>query len=97
MRSIAVKTLREFGERHADAEQALKAWYREASEERWKDPAEIKRRYTSADVIPGNRMVFNIKGNSYRLIAKIHCNTGIIYIRFVGTHAEYDKIDAATI
>ena len=97
MRIIAVKTLREFWESHADAEQALKSWYKETSDTRWNEPNDIKQRYPSADILPGNRIVFNIKGNTYRLIVKIHYNTGIVFIRFVGTHAEYDKIDAETI
>jgi mRNA interferase HigB len=97
MRIIAVKTLREFWESHVDAEQALKSWYKETSDTRWNEPNDVKRRHPSADIIPGNRIVFNIKGNTYRLIVKIHYNTGIVFIRFVGTHAEYDKIDAETI
>lgn len=97
MRIIAVKTLREFWENHADAEQPLKSWYKETTDTRWNDPNDIKQRYPSADILPGNRIVFNIKGNAYRLIVKIHYNTGIVFIRFVGTHAEYDKIDAETI
>jgi mRNA interferase HigB len=74
MRIIAVKTLREFWNAHADAEQPLKAWYKEATESVWKEPNDIKIRYPSADVLPGNRVVFNIKGNTYRLIVKIHYN-----------------------
>lgn len=97
MRIIAVRTLRGFWESHADAEQPLKAWYKEATETRWNEPNEIKQRYPSADILPDNRVVFNIKGNTYRLIVKIHYNTGIVFIRFVGTHAEYDKINAETI
>lgn len=97
MRIIAVKTLREFWESHPDAEQALKSWCKETSDVRWKEPNDIKQRYPSADFLPGNRIVFNIKGNTYRLIVKIHYNTGIVFIRFVGTHAEYEKIDAKTI
>jgi mRNA interferase HigB len=97
MRIIAVKMLREFWESHADAEQPLKAWYKEATDVRWLEPNEIKQRYPSADILPDNRVVFNIKSNTYRLIVKIHYNTGIVFIRFVGTHAEYDKIDATTI
>ena len=97
MRVIATKTLREFWERHADAEQSLKAWNKEASEDRWHEPNAVRVRYPSADILPGNRIVFNIKGNRYRLIVKIHYNTGIVFIRFVGTHAEYDKIDAETV
>ena len=56
----------------------------------------IKARYRSADLLPGNRVVFNIKGNTYRLIVRFHFNTGIAFIRFIGTHANYDKIDATT-
>lgn len=97
MRVIAVKTLRDFWTTHADAEQPLKSWNKEATDTRWSTPDEVKQRYPSADILPGNRIVFNIKGNTYRLIVQIHYNTGIIFIRFVGTHAEYDKIDAKTI
>jgi len=97
MRNIAVSTLRKFWERHNDAEQPLKSWYQEATDTCWSGPSDIKLRYPSADILPDNRVVFNIKGNNYRLIVKIHYNTGIVFIRFVGTHAEYDKINAATI
>ena len=97
MRIIAVSTLRKFWERHNDAEQPLKSWYQEATDTCWSGPSDIKLRYPSADILPDNRVVFNIKGNNYRLIVKIHYNTGIVFIRFVGTHAEYDKINAATI
>lgn len=97
MRIIARKTLRDFYERHAESRSALEAWFHEVVATHWRDPQEIKSRYPSADILPGNRMVFNIKGNTYRLIVKIHYNAGIIFIRFIGTHAEYDKIDATTI
>ena len=97
MRVIARKTLREFYEEHADSKNALDAWFHEAVAAHWHDTKDIKLRYPSADILPGNRVVFNIKGNSYRLIVKIHYNTGVVFIRFVGTHAEYDKIDATTI
>jgi len=97
MRIIATKTLRDFWEKHTDAEQAIKSWYKEAAESQWDGPGDIKARYPSADVLPGNRIVFTIKGNKYRLIVKIHYNTGVVFIRFLGTHAEYDKIDAVTI
>lgn len=97
MRVIAVKALREFWTKHTDAEQPLKSWYKEATSNRWNSPNDIKQRYPSADILPDDRVVFNIKGNTYRLIVKIHYNTGIVYIRHIGTHAEYDKIDATTI
>ena len=97
MRVIARKTLKLFWEKHADAEQPLKAWFHEAKTAQWKSYADIKSDYRSADVLPGNRVVFNIRGNRYRLIVHIHYQTGIVFIRFIGTHAEYDRIDATTI
>jgi mRNA interferase HigB len=97
MRIIARSTLREFYEANADAKSALEAWFHEVRDARWAGPLDIKQRFPSADILPHNRVVFNIKGNNYRLIVKIHYNTGIVYIRYVGTHAEYDKIDATSI
>lgn len=97
MRVLARKTLKDFWEKHADAEQPLKAWFHEARTARWKSFIDIKARYRSADVLPGNRIVFNLKGNTYRLIVRIHYNTGIVFIRFIGTHADYDRIDATTV
>lgn len=97
MRIIKLKTLKDFWEKHSDVEGALKSWYFEAKQASWESFDDIKKRYNSADILSGNRVIFNIKGNSYRLIVKIHYNTGIVYIRFVGTHAGYDKIDAETI
>jgi mRNA interferase HigB len=97
MRVIARKTLRDFWGEHADAEQQLKAWFHEAGAARWKSFADIKARYRSADVLPGNRVVFDIKGNNYRLVVKVHYNRSLVFIRFVGTHAEYDRINAETI
>ena len=97
MRVIARKTIRDFYDQHADSKGSLEAWFHETVAAGWHGPQDIKRRYPSADILPGNRVVFNIKGNSYRLIVKIHYNTGIVFIRFVGTHAEYDKIDATRI
>lgn len=97
MRVIARKTLLDFWAKHADAEPALRAWFHEARVGRWKSFSDIKTRYRSADVLPGNRVVFNLKGNTYRLVVHIHYNTGIVFIRFIGTHAAYDRIDATTI
>jgi mRNA interferase HigB len=94
MRVISRKTLKEFWEKHTDSEQVLKAWFYEAKQADWKSFTDIKARHRSADFLPGNRVVFNIKGNTYRLIVRVHFNTGIVFIRFVGTHADYDKIDA---
>ena len=97
MHVVAVKALREFWEHHADAQPALRAWYREAKGASWKSFQDIKQSHRSADCLPGHRVVFDIKGNSYRLVVRIHYNTGRVYIRFIGTHAAYDKINAATI
>ncbi len=97
MRVISRKMLKDFRERHADSEQALKAWFHEAKSSRWKYFTDIKARYRTADALPGNRVVFDIKGNAYRLIVRIHYNTGVVFIRFIGTHARYDRIDATTI
>jgi len=97
MRIISRKTLRDFYGKHTDARAQLEAWFQEVAADEWSCPKDIRRRYPSADILPGNRVVFNIKGNSYRLIVKIHYNTGIVFIRFVGTHAQYDKVDASTI
>ena len=94
---ISRKTLKDFWEQHAEAEQPLKAWFHETKAAHWKSLVDIKARYRSADALPGNRVVFNIRGNTYRLIVRIHYNTGIVFLRFLGTHAEYDKIDATTI
>jgi mRNA interferase HigB len=97
MRVISRKTLKEFYERHAAAKASLESWFHEAKAAEWKNPTDITARFPSADFLPGNRVVFDIAGNHYRLIARIHYNTGIVFVRFVGTHAAYDKIDAATV
>jgi mRNA interferase HigB len=94
MRIIAKKTLREFWERHADAEQALKAWYYDVKHADWKSPGDIRKTYATVSILANNRVVFNIRGNNYRLVVAINYDFGIVYIRFVGTHQEYDQIDA---
>ncbi len=97
MRVIAKRTLREFWEKHADCEEPLKIWYSQAEEADWKTPNDVKQDYASASILLDNRVVFNIKGNRYRLIVRINYDYGILWIRFIGTHAEYDKIDATDI
>ena len=97
MHVISRKTLSEYWQAYPDIEETLKAWYQEANHANWKSFKDIKNRYKSADVLPNNRVVFNIKGNHYRLIVKINYSIGIIYIRFIGTHSEYDRIDAVNI
>lgn len=97
MRIIAISQLRVFWNKHSQAEMPLRAWYADASRADWKNPADIKAAYRNASFLPNNRVVFNIKGNDYRLIVAVHYNRGMMFIRFVGTHAEYDRIDASTI
>jgi mRNA interferase HigB len=97
MRVIAVSTLRAFWERFPDAEQPLKAWYEEATGASWTHPADIKAQYRSASVLKNRRVVFNIKGNDYRLIVAIAYKLQIVYVKFVGTHREYDAVDAETV
>lgn len=97
MRIIALSKLREFWRKHSQAEVPLAAWYAQASRAEWSGPDDIKRAYRSASFLPGNRVVFNIKGNDYRLIVAVHYNRRMMFIRFVGTHAEYDRINAETI
>ncbi len=94
MRVIAKKTLRDFWDKHNDSKGQLQSWYQEAKKAKWKGPGDIKVLYPSASVLAGNRVVFNIKGNSYRLIVRINYDYGIVWIRFLGTHAQYDKVDA---
>ena len=93
MRIIAKSTLRAFWQDHPDAEEPLLAWYREAEKAEWENPAGVKEKYRSASFVGENRIVFNIKGNDYRLVVKINYPYRVIYVRFVGTHADYDKID----
>lgn len=97
MRIIALGTLRDFWKRHPDAEVPLRAWYAAGSRAQWNRPADIKDAYRSASFLANNRVVFNLKGNDYRLVTAVHYNRGMLYIRFVGTHGEYDRIDAGRI
>lgn len=97
MRVIAKSTLRDYWIKHKDCEEQLKSWNNEAEKSYWISPNEIKSDYPSASILHDNRIVFNIKGNLYRLIVKINYKYGIIWIRFIGTHGEYDKIDAEKI
>ena len=97
MRVIAVSTLRDFWQRHPDAEQPLKAWYEEATSAAWTQPANIKAQYRSASVLKNRRVVFNIKGNDFRLIVAVAYRLQVVYVKFVGTHREYDAVDAETV
>lgn len=99
MRIISRKALRQFWKQrqYADAEQPLKAWFREASKADWNSPSVIKAMYRSASIVGNSRVVFNIAGNKYRLVVKVNYPYRVIYIRFVGTHRQYDEIDVTEI
>lgn len=97
MRIIALRTLREFWRRHPDAEMPLRAWYAIARRAVWSRPADIKADYRNASFIARNRVVFNIKGNDYRLVVAVHYNRSLMFVRFIGAHQEYDRIDAEQI
>ncbi len=93
MRIIAKKTLREFWIKHPGAEEPLLAWYREVKRADWDTPAKLKEMYRNASIVGDRRVIFNIKGNDYRLVVKINYPYRVVYIRFVGTHAEYDAVN----
>ena len=97
MRVFAKKILREFWEKHNDSEQQLKTWYKEASKAKWLNPTDIKAEYTKASILKSGRVVFDICGNKYRLIVEINYERQWCFIRFIGTHSQYDKIDAEKI
>ena len=86
--------MRDFWEKHSGCEQQLKSWFQEARNAEWKNPNQIKKEYPSASILNDNRIVFNIKGNNYRLVVKINYDYQMVWIRFIGTHGEYDKINA---
>lgn len=96
-RIFAKSTLREFWSKHTDSEQYLKTWYDTASNSNWKTPNDVKQTYASASILKNGRIVFNIKGNSYRLIVKFNFEKQWAFIRFIGSHSDYDKIDANNI
>lgn len=96
-RIVAKSTLRAYWEKHPETEQYLKTWYDTAMSSTWKTPNDVLKTYVNASILKGSRIVFNIKGNAHRLIVKFNFEKQWIFIRFVGTHAEYDQIDANTI
>jgi mRNA interferase HigB len=96
-RIFAKSSLRKYWENHPDAEQYLKTWFDTAMSSDWKTPNDVKQTYANASILKVGRIVFNIKGNSYRLIVKFNFEKQWAFIRFIGTHAEYDKIDSITI
>ena len=94
MRIFSRSTLREFWERHPDAEVALRGWYQETRLANWGSPLAVRNSYPDSSILGNDRVVFRIKGNSYRLVVEVNYPYGRVYIRFVGTHSEYDRINA---
>ena len=97
---IAKQTLREFWElnpKYSDSRAPLEAWHEEVTEADWETPQQVKAQFRNASILKDSRVVFNIKGNDYRLIAKINYPYRVVYIRFVGTHQQYDDIDVETV
>jgi len=99
MRIISRAALKKFwlNRRYQDSEHALKSWYDEVKQAEWKTPQDVKNKYRHASILGNNRIVFNIHGNTYRLVVAMNYDFGLCYIRFIGTHKQYDEIDATTI
>ena len=97
VRIIAKRTLRNFWKRYPKSKGSLEAWHQEVAQADWASPSAVKAHFRSASVLQGNRVVFNVAGNQYRLIVKINYPYRVAYIRFIGTHAEYDAIDVTSI
>ncbi len=99
MRVVAKSSLQKFWERpgRSDARGPLQAWYEEVVKTTWRTPQDIRRKYSSASFCGNNRVVFNVGGNKYRLVVEVQYRGGIVWVKFVGTHAEYDRIDVETV
>jgi mRNA interferase HigB len=97
MRVISKASLIRFWTKHPKSKQALQTWFEDASHAKWVHPQDIKLRYASASFVGSNRVVFNIKGNEYRLIVAVAYRFAAVYVKFVGTHRQYDAVDAATV
>ena len=97
MRIVAKRTLRTYWEKERRAEQSLRSWHAVAAKADWSSPADVKAAYRTASIVGGDRVVFDIGGNRYRLVVRFDYEHRIGFVRFVGTHAEYDRIDAARV
>lgn len=102
MRIIAKETLERYGKRHTQALQPLRAWHDLVKKESWAAPEDIKHTFPSVSFVGGDRLVFNIKGNAFRLVARVRykkpsTKTGVVYVIRIMTHAEYDKVDVTTL
>ena len=96
-RIFAKSTLRDFWEKYPDSELYLKTWYETAMNANWETPNDVKKSYAHASILRDSRIVFNIKGNTYRMVVKFNFEHQLAFVRFIGTHSEYDKIDANNI
>ena len=94
MQIISKKAFQEFWTRHPESEQSLKAWHGEVNKADWSSPAQLKERYSSASILADNRVVFNIGGNKYRLVVWIRYQQHTVYVKWIGTHAAYNRVDA---
>lgn len=97
MRIIKIKTLKDFWDTHKDSEIPLRTWYSSVKREIWKSTSDIKDKYRNASFLANNRVVFNIHGNKYRLVVRVNYDFQIVYIRFIGSHKDYDKINASEV
>lgn len=96
-RIVAKRTIREFWEKHPDSKEYLETWHETVKGANWRNPNEIKEFYSTVSILKNSRIVFNIRGNHYRLVAKINFEKQWLFIRFIGTHKDYDNIDADNI
>lgn len=96
-RIVAKRTIREFWQKNKDSKEYLETWYQTVKSANWDKPSDIKKFYATVSILKNSRVVFNIKGNDYRLVAKINYERQWLFIRFIGTHSEYDKINANNI
>jgi mRNA interferase HigB len=94
MRLIAVSRLKAFWAKYPDSEQPLRSWFYMVQAANWKKPTDITAQFTTASVLKSRRVVFNIKGNDYRLVVAVAYKLGVVYVKFIGTHRQYDRIDA---
>jgi mRNA interferase HigB len=93
VRILNRETLVDFYSVHKETKSQLEAWYYEVKNSNWRNPIDVKEKYGTASIVGGNKVVFNIKGNKYRLVTKINYQMKTVYIKFIGTHKDYDKIN----
>ncbi|MDB5850025.1 MAG: putative rane protein [Rhodoferax sp.] len=97
MHLVSMPPLLAFGAKHPAAKQALSAWCDEVRRANWRQPTDITAQFAAASILKNRRVVFNVKGNQYRIVAAVAYRTGFVYVKFIGSHTQYDAIDAETI